>query len=68
MAFTDWRFFRFCSSSLRRKSLQMTKSISHSVGGYLPGALTEMWEPQRDFAWLRLPGGGGVRCVAAISG
>ncbi|KAL1661396.1 WD40-repeat-containing domain protein [Schizophyllum commune] len=56
------------SSSLRRKSLQMTKSISHSVGGYLPGALTEMWEPQRDFAWLRLPGGGGVRCVAAISG
>ncbi|KAI4525050.1 WD40 repeat-like protein [Schizophyllum commune Loenen D] len=56
------------ASSLRRKSLQMTKSISHSVGGYLPGALTEMWEPQRDFAWLRLPGGGGVRCVAAISG
>ncbi|KAJ3566655.1 hypothetical protein NP233_g6860 [Leucocoprinus birnbaumii] len=39
------------SSSLRRKSLQVTKSLSHSVGGYLPNTLTEMWEPTRDFAF-----------------
>ncbi|KAJ7590332.1 WD40 repeat-like protein [Mycena floridula] len=55
------------SSSLRRKSLQMTKSLTHSVGGYLPSAVTEMWEPSRDFAFLRLPTSG-ARCVVALSG
>ncbi|KIY53486.1 WD40 repeat-like protein [Fistulina hepatica ATCC 64428] len=55
------------SSNLRRKSLQMTKTITHSVGGYLPNTLTEMWEPSRDFAFLRLPTSG-VRCIAALSG
>ncbi|KAG6895242.1 hypothetical protein C0992_002411 [Termitomyces sp. T32_za158] len=66
----------FISSTLRRKSLQMTKSLSHSVGTYLPNTLTELWEPARDFAFLRLPppasapvGGGAApgRCVVAIS-
>ncbi|KII91373.1 hypothetical protein PLICRDRAFT_38114 [Plicaturopsis crispa FD-325 SS-3] len=55
------------SSSLRRKSLQVTKSLSHSVGGYLPNTLTEMWEPSRDFAFLRLPTSG-ARCIVALSG
>ncbi|KAF9556366.1 WD40 repeat-like protein [Agrocybe pediades] len=56
------------SSSLRRKSLQISKSLSHSVGGYLPNTLTEMWEPSRDFAFLRLPGGSGsARTVVALS-
>lgn len=55
------------SSSLRRKSLQVTKSISHSMGGYLPNTITEMWEPSRDFAFLRLPTSG-ARCVVALSG
>ncbi|KAG6916534.1 hypothetical protein DXG01_006475, partial [Tephrocybe rancida] len=55
------------SSSLRRKSMQMTKSLSHSVGGYLPNTLTEMWEPSRDFAFLRLPTSG-ARCIVALSG
>ena len=48
----------------------MTKSISHSVGGYLPGALTEMWEPQRDFAFVRLPPSvakTGAKTVVALS-
>jgi len=54
-------------SSLRRKSLQMTKSLTHSVGGYLPNTLTEMWEPSRDFAFLRLPTSGS-RCIVALSG
>ncbi|KZT18935.1 WD40 repeat-like protein [Neolentinus lepideus HHB14362 ss-1] len=55
------------SSSLRRKSLQMTKSLSSSVGGYLPNTLTEMWEPSRDFAFLRLPTSG-VKSIVALSG
>ncbi|KJA13208.1 hypothetical protein HYPSUDRAFT_49986 [Hypholoma sublateritium FD-334 SS-4] len=55
------------SSSLRRKSLQMTKSLSHSVGGYLPHTLTELWEPARAFASLRLPTSG-ARTVVALSG
>ncbi|KAG6860552.1 hypothetical protein C0995_009946 [Termitomyces sp. Mi166 len=55
------------SSSLRRKSLQMTKSLTHSVGGYLPNTIAEMWEPSRDFAFLRLPTTG-ARCIVALSG
>ncbi|EAU83049.2 autophagy-type protein 18 [Coprinopsis cinerea okayama7 len=43
-----------------------------SVGGYLPNSITEIWEPVRDFASLRLPsagsGGGSVRSVVALSG
>jgi len=55
------------SSSLRKKSMQVTKSLTHSVGGYLPNTLTEMWEPSRDFASLRLPTSG-ARCIVALSG
>ncbi len=54
-------------SSLRRKSVQMTKTLSHSVGGYLPNTLTEMWEPTRDFAFLKLPASG-ARTIVALSG
>jgi hypothetical protein len=57
----------FSSSSLRSKSLQMTKSLTHSMGGYLPNTLTEMWEPSRDFVFFRLPTSG-VRGVVALSG
>ena len=45
----------------------MTKSLSHSVGGYLPNTLAEMWEPTRDFASLKLPTSG-ARTVVALSG
>jgi len=55
------------SSNLRRKSLQMTKTLTHSVGGFLPNTLTEMWEPSRDFAFLRLPTSG-ARCIVGLSG
>jgi autophagy-related protein 18 len=36
------------------------------MGGYLPNTLTEMWEPQRDFAFLKLPISG-VRSAVAMS-
>ncbi|KAF5356481.1 hypothetical protein D9757_012565 [Collybiopsis confluens] len=55
------------SSSLKRRSLQYTKSLSYSMGGYLPNTITEMWEPSRDFAFLRLPTSG-ARCAVALSG
>ncbi|KAF9818054.1 hypothetical protein IEO21_03015 [Rhodonia placenta] len=55
------------SVSLRRRSLHLTKNITSSVGGYLPNTLTEMWEPSRDFAFLRLPTSG-ARCAVALSG
>jgi len=54
------------SSSLRRRSLNLTKNLTASVGTYLPSAVTEMWEPSRDFAFLRLPTSGS-RCVVALS-
>ena len=37
------------------------------MGGYLPNTITELWEPSRDFAFLKLPTSG-ARCVVALSG
>ncbi len=53
--------------ALRRRSMKLTKNLTTSVGGYLPNTLTEMWEPSRDFAFLKLPVSG-ARCVVALSG
>ncbi|KAI7258863.1 WD repeat domain phosphoinositide-interacting protein [Hortaea werneckii] len=44
-----------------------------ATGGYLPASVAEMWEPQRDFAWVRVPrsnghGGGGGNNSNAGSG
>jgi autophagy-related protein 18 len=36
----------------------MGKNVAGVVGGYLPQAVTEMWEPMRDFAFIKLPKGG----------
>ncbi|KAH8116067.1 WD40 repeat-like protein [Phellopilus nigrolimitatus] len=55
------------SQVLRRRSVKLTKNLTSSVGGYLPNTLTEMWEPSRDFAFLKLPVSG-ARCIVALSG
>ncbi|KIM33065.1 hypothetical protein M408DRAFT_326725 [Serendipita vermifera MAFF 305830] len=52
---------------LKRRSQLVTKQWTNSVGGYLPSTITEMWEPARDFAWLKLPTTG-ARCAVALSG
>ncbi|KAI8089007.1 WD40-repeat-containing domain protein [Halteromyces radiatus] len=52
---------------LRRSSLHFGRNIAGSVGSYLPEMLTEMWEPARDFASLKLPSGSGVRSLVALS-
>ena len=62
-------FTKSCWSFLAlryEESLQMTKSLTHSVGGDLPNTITEMWEPSRDFAFFRLPTSG-VRSVVPLS-
>ncbi|KAL5476921.1 ATG18 [Sanghuangporus weigelae] len=66
-AFIDGKKSGSVSSFLRRRSQKLTKNITSSVGGYLPNTLTEMWEPSRDFAYLKLPVSG-ARCIVAISG
>ena len=62
-------------SMIRRSSQMMGKSVVGVVGGYLPQAVTEMWEPMRDFAFIKLPKsgmgvnstGGPLRSVVAMS-
>ncbi|VDC05881.1 unnamed protein product [Peniophora sp. CBMAI 1063] len=66
-AFIDGKKKGGVSSSVRRRSLNLTKSLTSSVGGYLPNTFTEMWEPSRDFAHLKLPTSG-AKCIVAISG
>ena len=43
---------------IRRTSQNVGTSVAASVGAYLPNAVSEMWEPARDFAWLKIPKGG----------
>lgn len=53
-------------STIRRQSFHLGRTVAGSVGNYLPDALTEMWEPTRDFAYLKLPSSG-VQSVVALS-
>lgn len=43
------------SSMLRRSSQIMGRSVAGVVGSYLPQTVTEMWEPLRDFAFIKIP-------------
>ena len=47
---------------LRRSS----QHLGRNIGSYLPGMITEMWEPSRDFASLKLPSAG-VHSLVALS-
>ncbi|KAL4890187.1 autophagy-related protein 18 [Aspergillus ambiguus] len=40
---------------IRRTSQNVGSSFAAKVGGYLPKGVSEMWEPARDFAWIKLP-------------
>ena len=40
---------------IRRTSQSVGTTLATSVGAYLPSAVAEMWEPARDFAWLKIP-------------
>lgn len=54
-------------ASFSRRSLHLGKNLVAGMGGYMPKGVTEMWEPRRDFAFLKLRGGGGIRSVVAMS-
>lgn len=41
-------------------------AVANALGTYLPATWTDVWEPTRDFAWLKLPSAG-MRTVAAVS-
>ncbi|KAF2744230.1 WD40 repeat-like protein [Sporormia fimetaria CBS 119925] len=43
------------ASMLRRTSQGVGKTFAATVGGYLPLAVAEIWEPTRDFAWVKIP-------------
>ena len=43
------------SNLLRRSSQIMGRSVAGVVGSYLPHTVTEMWEPLRDFAYIKIP-------------
>lgn len=43
------------SSILRRSSQIMSRGVAGVVGSYLPQSVTEMWEPSRDFAYIKIP-------------
>lgn len=43
------------SSMLRRSSQIMGRGVAGVVGSYLPQSVTEMWEPMRDFAYIKIP-------------
>ncbi|KAL8930972.1 MAG: hypothetical protein Q9208_000073 [Pyrenodesmia sp. 3 TL-2023] len=62
---------------IRRTSQNVGTSFAASVGAYLPSAVSEMWEPARDFAWLKIPkhgisplgqGGGGRESGGQLTG
>ncbi|KAK4224973.1 autophagy-related protein 18 [Podospora fimiseda] len=63
---------------LRRSSQIVGRSVVDAVGSYMPQAVTEAWEPERDFASIKIPksspsqahktsGGGAIRSVVAMS-
>ncbi|OAA44358.1 Autophagy-related protein 18 [Metarhizium rileyi] len=43
---------------LRRSSQIMGRGVAGVVGSYLPQTVTEMWEPLRDFAFIKIPKSG----------
>lgn len=43
------------SSMFRRSSQIMGRSVAGVVSSYLPQTVTEMWEPLRDFAYIKIP-------------
>lgn len=43
------------ASRIRRTSQNVSKTFAATVGGYLPTAVAEIWEPTRDFAWVKVP-------------
>ncbi|KAG8628399.1 hypothetical protein KVT40_004272 [Elsinoe batatas] len=58
-------------SLMRRTSQNVSSTFVSRAAGYLPSAVTEIWEPARDFAWVKVPrgrNGAPVKSVVAMAG
>ena len=56
-------------SMVRRTSQNVSTTLVSRAAGYLPNAVTEIWEPARDFAWVKIPkgrNGAPVKSVVAM--
>lgn len=51
---------------IRKQSQNLGRSFAGTFGSYLPNRVSEIWEPMRDFASLKIPTGL-VRSVVAMS-
>lgn len=49
---------------IRKQSQSLGRSFAGTFGSYLPNSVTEIWEPMRDFAKLRIPTGNAKTVVA----
>ncbi|KAI9492111.1 WD40-repeat-containing domain protein [Zychaea mexicana] len=54
------------SGSVGQMLRRSSQHLGRNIGSYLPGMITEMWEPSRDFASLKLPSAG-VQSLVALS-
>jgi len=57
---------------IRRTSQNVGMSLATRAAGYLPKQMTAMWEPLRDFAWVKVPKANAgspqpIRTVVALS-
>ncbi|KAM4066961.1 hypothetical protein HRG_000971 [Hirsutella rhossiliensis] len=55
------------SNMLRRSSQMMGRGVAGVVGSYLPQSVTEMWEPLRDFAYIKIPKSATVVAMSSSS-
>lgn len=58
-------------SMVRRTSQNVGGGLVARAAGFLPSAVTEIWEPTRDFAWVKTPKGKNghpVKSVVAMAG
>ncbi|KAI4238250.1 MAG: hypothetical protein L6R40_005790 [Gallowayella cf. fulva] len=53
---------------IRRTSQNVGTTFAASVGAYLPSAVSEMWEPARDFAWLKIPKASTLSVQGGVAG
>ncbi|KFH44249.1 Autophagy-related protein-like protein [Hapsidospora chrysogenum ATCC 11550] len=56
------------SNMLRRSSQIMGRGVAGVVGSYLPQTVTEMWEPARDFAFIKIPKSNAPSQIPRIAG
>jgi autophagy-related protein 18 len=58
---------RSAMSIIRKSSQGFGKTFADAFGAYLPHSVTEMWEPMRDFASLKMQNATKAKSVVAIS-